>query len=188
MTTIAPSLSSSKIGLKKHKALLPAQPAQEPANPGPGPAPAKPAPEPDKEPENAQEIQVLLEQIKASGLLRKIGLKAYDFLNKRRKQRPLSDEEKEMLKEPFDDCEAKILEMLPEIIRKRIEKSGPLLDLLCAVAIIEVTRKMEAPAQPAQEPANPGPGPAPAKPAPEPEKADPFAQINPPSNLKVNLN
>lgn len=177
-TTTALSLSSSKVGLKKHKALLPdkpgsQKPAKEPVITGKEPASGKAALEEsaNNRQKPDQEINALVEQIKATGVLKNVFCNGFNFVLVRTKKSPLNADEKSMLEEPLNKIEVKLLEMLPEFIRKQADKGGPIIDLAAAVVMIIWAKNQEANALKGKEP---------AKPAEEPGK--------PPEEMKVHLN
>lgn len=174
VATTALSLSSSKVGLKKHKALLPdkpgsQKPAKEPVITGKEPAPGPIKLEEPAEP--APEITALVEQIKATGVLKNVFCNGFNFVLVRTKKSPLNADEKLMLEEPLNKIEVKLLEMLPEFIRKQADKGGPIIDLAAAVVMIVWAKNQEANALKKKEP---------EKPAEEPGK--------PPEEIKVHLN
>ncbi|MFA5272060.1 MAG: hypothetical protein WC412_06980 [Candidatus Omnitrophota bacterium] len=170
----APSLSSSKEKLKKNADLLP---AKDPAEPAKDPIkvqviedPAEPAKDPG--------IGALVDQIKATGVLKNVFCNGFDFALIRTKRSRLSIDERAMLEDPLNRLEVKILEMLPEYIRKQAEKGGPIIDLTAAVIMIVWAKNQElkalTPKDPVKPAKDPGKGPViddPVKPAKDP--ADP---------------
>ena len=165
----APLLSSNKDNLKKNAELLPVKPVDKPVEP------VKPV---NQDPE----IKALVEQIKATGFLKNIFCNGFDFVLIRTNKSRLSVDEKVMLEDPLNRLEVKLLEMLPEMIRKQADKGGPIIELIAAVGMITWTKSQELKAKqpPAQD-----------KPVEPVKPAGPASPFNPTAIIpeeKVNLN
>jgi hypothetical protein len=169
---VAPLLSSSKDKIKDNAGLLPDKPVKDPVLP------------PPEDPvqgrirlEEKQEITALVEQIKSTGVVKNVFCNAYDFIRSRAKRPRLTVDAKIMLEDPLNKIEVKILEMLPEYIRKQADKGGPVIDLIAAVIMIELATSQELQGAKPREPVKDRVDPVKKEPVKDPIK--PFNPIDP---------
>lgn len=176
----APLLSSNKSNLKKNAALLPVKPVKEPMPP----VPEKPVKPEEKPLGQEPEIAALVNQIKATGVVKNVFCNGFDFVLTRTKKTRLTVDEKVMLEDPLNKIEIKILEMLPEFIRKQADKGGPVIDLLAAVIMISWAKNQEAKASGPREPVKPVDKPVPPVPV---KPVNPIDPIPDEKEIKVNV-
>ena len=151
----AQSLSSNKKKLEETAALLPEKSVKDTVSPGPENL--------EKKISSPEEITGLVDQIKATGALKNIYCNLLNFGLTRSKRSALTSEQMAMVEDPLNRIEVKILEWLPEYIRKHADKGGPGIDLLVATGMIiwaknqEVKSKkpVEKPVTPVEKPFNP---------------------------------